>query len=688
MRSTRSLFSISAERAVRRGALFLAAWATAWATAPSAYAEESGGTESPFAFGAGARALALGGAYVALAEGPAGVTWNPAGMAGAKRKEMTFFYTSPFVEGNRYAFFGYVHPFLDRGTVSFANLRYGMDDIRRFDAGGAEDGVFTDRQNEWILAYALPPLGPVRIGANLKAETHALDGRSATSFGADLGIQVGADDGDRSLFSRRNLRFGLAIRNVLEPTLAMADGEDRLPRLLRAGAALRVPLAGGDRGEALLLAGLDQGKESGGRARFGVEYRLPGGIAFRGGADGEEWAAGLGLSFHAGRFDYAFASRELGDAHRFGVTLSFGAPLDTLRERRRAEEEERLARRTGEELERKEREQIDADVLDAEKLLKAGDFIGAEARFERALLWDDADERALAGLGRARTERHVADGDARLAEGNLLEAVAAYRAALAVSPEDERAARRLAETTDRLNRSAERSREVSEHLTRGVEYLALSDLLRARDEFDAAIEIAPDNPDASSYRVRTDSLIALRIDDLVEEAAWFRDRGRPETAKDRYREALALRPDRDDLVREIARLEAPAAEPETAGEGGAATATEAAPERRREPTPEEREEAGRMYRSGVDALGDERYDEAVRYFQFVYGLAPDYENVRSYLKQAHLFLGMDRYTEGDMSEAIREWERILEIDPEDEKALSYVRRARLEIRKAKALSGG
>ncbi|MFH1680026.1 MAG: tetratricopeptide repeat protein, partial [Candidatus Eisenbacteria bacterium] len=268
---------------------------------------------------------------------------------------------------------------------------------------------------------------------------------------------------------------------------------------------------------------------------------------------------------------------------------------------------------------------------------------------------------------------------------DLLEAIAEYRAALAIDPDAPQAAELASEATERLNRSAARSREVSERLTRGIEYLALSDFARARAEFENALEIEPENADAKRYQVRTDSLVALRVDLLVEEGNWFRDRGRPETAIERYGEALALRPDRDDLARETARLRAPA----PADQGTQTAAAPAAEEREARPlTQDELREAERMYRSGLDAFKAGRYEESIRYLEFVYGLSTEYENVESYLKQAHLFLGMDLYTAGRLDEAIRSWERILEVDPADEKALSYLGRARAEIRKTQALPAG
>jgi len=644
---------------------------------------DRGGVESPFAYGAGARALALGGAYVALAEGPTALVWNPAGIGAGTRKELTFFYTSPFIEGNRYSFAGYVHPFLDFGTVGMGILRYGMDGIEKYDAGGAALGTFSNAQSEWIFSYALPEIGPVTIGASLKAETHSIDGVSATGVGADFGFLVRSNDPVRSLFGRRNFTLGFAVRNAIEPALNLGGGEDRLPTLLRTGVGWRFPLSPASGDEVNILLGFDHGARSGGRWHFGTEYRLAGGISARIGAGNGEWSTGLGFALRGGTLDYSFGSMELGSAHRLGLTFGFGRTLQTLREERQVRDDQILEEKTLSELERKERRQFTESFDDGEALFARGDFAGAETAFDRALLWDPANKEAARRRDETKFERRLAEGERRLDDGDLLEAVAAFSAAAAIRPEEMRAVALLEEARAKLDRSAARSREVSDRLTRGIGYLALSDFESARDEFDQALQVDPENADAMKYQTRTDSLEALRVDALVAEGNWFRDRGDRETAADRYGEALTLRPDRDDLAREIARLEKPA------GDASAATGeTAQAPLPVREPTETERREAEAMYRSGVDAFREGKNEEAIRYFEFVHGLMPSYENARSYLKQAYLFVGMDLYTEGDLSGAIARWERILEIDPEDEKALSYVRRATTEIRRSRDLSGG
>lgn len=673
MASTRSRFCASALLA----AVLLAGGASG---------AERGGVDSPFASSVGARALALGGAYAALAEGPTALAWNPAGLAAGERKEISFYYTSPFVEGNRLTFLGYTHPFLGFGTVGFGNSRYGVDGIDKYDAGGGALGSFSSVQNEWTFAYSLPPFGPLAIGAAVKAETHSIDGYSATGIGADIGLLVRPEAGSSSLLARNNLSFGLAVRNALQPTLTLLEGEDRIPALLRAGVAYRVPIGRDPNDRLLLLFGLDQGSKSGSSVRFGAEYAFSNGLSLRTGASGEEWSGGFGFEIGGGTLDYSYGSMELGAVHRLGLTLAFGASLGSILEERRVEEERLLEDRTAAELVRKEEGQLRAHLDEGNARLAGGDLEEAEAAFERALLWDSENDEAAAGLARARIGRHLREGDVRRGEGDLLEAIAEYRAALAIDPDNAPAADRVEDATERLNRSAARSREVSDHLTRGIEYLALSHFEEAKGEFTKALEVEPNNADALRYRERADSLVALRVDALVSEGNWFRDRGSPETAIDRYREALTLRPDRDDLSREIARLRA--LPPGETARPEAEAKAEPARTPARTLTPEELREAERMYRSGLDAFKAGRNDEAIRYFEFVHGLSGAYENVGAYLKQAHLFAGMDLYTGGRIDEAIRSWERILEIDPTDGKALSYLQRARAEIRKTKDLSGG
>ena len=63
----------------RHGAVALLALIATFLLAPAGQSGVVGGTRSVFAVGAGNRALAMGGAYAAIADDASAVIWNPAG---------------------------------------------------------------------------------------------------------------------------------------------------------------------------------------------------------------------------------------------------------------------------------------------------------------------------------------------------------------------------------------------------------------------------------------------------------------------------------------------------------------------------------------------------------------------------------------------------------------------------------
>ena len=67
-------------RGIIAGAACAACVLAALASAPVARAADDGGTRSIFASGAGNRALALGGAFVGLADDASAMIWNPGGL--------------------------------------------------------------------------------------------------------------------------------------------------------------------------------------------------------------------------------------------------------------------------------------------------------------------------------------------------------------------------------------------------------------------------------------------------------------------------------------------------------------------------------------------------------------------------------------------------------------------------------
>ena len=80
--------------------------------------------------GAGARVFGLGRAFVALADDPSAVFWNPAGLEYVPRISFSLFHTPLVAEGASYDFIGFVYPTLQLGTVGIGYSRVGVGDIR------------------------------------------------------------------------------------------------------------------------------------------------------------------------------------------------------------------------------------------------------------------------------------------------------------------------------------------------------------------------------------------------------------------------------------------------------------------------------------------------------------------------------------------------------------------------------
>src|SRR4029077_20936363 len=89
------------------------------------HAEATGGQPLEFmSYGAGARSLAMGAAFVGVADDASATYWNPAGLSQITRKELTLMKATLFAD-TTYDFYSYVQPSKKGGSawgVSMTNL--------------------------------------------------------------------------------------------------------------------------------------------------------------------------------------------------------------------------------------------------------------------------------------------------------------------------------------------------------------------------------------------------------------------------------------------------------------------------------------------------------------------------------------------------------------------------------------
>lgn len=283
--------------------------------------------------GAGARAAAMGGAQVAVADDLDAAAWNPAGLGLIDRTVAQAAHRES-VARTRYDVAGFARP-VGRGVLAVSGSFLSHGGIAGRDAAGAETGDFGAADLSAALSGAakLPTLG-IRLGAGAKYVHSRIAEARAQTVAFDLGAQGAlpwaAGPG--------TAMAGLAVRN-LGPGLRFLDERSPLPLTLAAGLGWRMA--------SRLTLGLDYSRRPYAALKddvaAGADLTVLGRLSLRMGfasaaarTRGEGVSAALGgvtagFGVRAGdwRVDYSMAPMgELGNAQTFSLTARFGSPSD------------------------------------------------------------------------------------------------------------------------------------------------------------------------------------------------------------------------------------------------------------------------------------------------------------------------------------------------------------------------
>ena len=227
------------------------------------------GAFSAFKNGVGARALAMGGAFVAVCDDSTAMVWNPAGLAQLSDTRLAGMSTDLYGLGITHQFVG--------ATTSFANLGIGLGweraaiDGQQTGEGGEPGAAFTWTENAIIGSLATNVLDVAMAGANVKyymADSGL--GDSATGFGFDLGLLVSLGD----MFT-----IGVNAMDLAGSSITWDSGAtDIVSGLYKAG--LAVSLADD---KFVLAADVDFDGTDLSETHVGMEFQLIDELALRGG---------------------------------------------------------------------------------------------------------------------------------------------------------------------------------------------------------------------------------------------------------------------------------------------------------------------------------------------------------------------------------------------------------------------
>ena len=282
--------------------------------------------------GAGARAVGMGEAFVAVADDASAIWWNPAGVARitADGKSLLTLNHSTWPAEISHEFIGYAFTYGGLpGSWAFSSTVLQMDPIAvRTEYSPQGTGENFDAGSFNLAGtWAKNLIDRFAFGVTAKYIHMGLEKANADGFVVDLGTLYYTD--------YRTIRIGMNIQS-LGPSMTFIDESFPMPTMFKMGAAMDVYQS--QTHNLLAAFEFDHPSDNAERASFGSEYtlkafepnvtlQLRGGYRFN--RDEERGTAGFGVEFPTGsaskmRVDYAWSQMNfLDDTHKFSAELRF-----------------------------------------------------------------------------------------------------------------------------------------------------------------------------------------------------------------------------------------------------------------------------------------------------------------------------------------------------------------------------
>lgn len=304
--------------------------------------------------GVGARAMAMGGAYVAVANDPSALYYNPAGIVWMDNIQVEFMHNKWLVDTN-YDFIGATVPLPFMRTsvgASLIMLNYGEQPVRTVEEPEGTGEIYGARDYAVALSTAIAFTSHFSFGISGKYINQKIWNESGSAFALDLGIFYSTPvNGLRLGMSMSNFGGQLRLQGRDLDTTKDPDDENQnvdripaayntngydLPLLFRAGISYQRDL--GAFGSFMLAGDLNHPSNTTESINLGVEYGYAGIFFLRAGYENlfeEDAINGLTLGggidyFEPGRsrvgfrIDYAYSDWGiLESAHRFSVGVIF-----------------------------------------------------------------------------------------------------------------------------------------------------------------------------------------------------------------------------------------------------------------------------------------------------------------------------------------------------------------------------
>jgi len=598
----------------------------------------SGGTRSIFAVGAGSRAIAMGGSFVALGDDPSALYYNPAALRanrhfGVMLNHIQLF--SGFSDAS-YDFLGIVYPTLSVGSIGLGFMTAGTGGIREFDEYSRELGEISYRESQAMLAYGfdLPwnLLGRLTLGSSIKILHQRVGDYSDTGSGIDVGLLY------RTKYME-GFTIGANMQDIVGAETKLQETSDKVDRTMMFGAGYSRRFGNGS--VLNLTTQYDIPERDDSDVRFGAEFVFKDLLGVRVGYDSEQITAGVGITWRGYQVDYGYFSRtDAGSSHPISLSARIGASIE---DRERVREEQRMRE--------------------------------SEARIQQIFA--------------QRVSRHIEAAERFRAEGSLEQALDELKIAREYDPTNEEVSGRIEsiqrEILDRqaeLTRESEKSLLINQHFQLGLRYYSNNEYVLARAEWRNVLDIDPENEGARDYLARTEEKITDQIAQHIGRAAELERNGQLGGALSEWNQVRMLDPEHAQAAAAVERL------------GGRLEEM-----RRSYRSASRKLEIVDLYENALTAFSEGRYADAKSRLDELLRKDPGHEEARNLLRRTErrmtpltdeqkeeikrLYIsGMKFFTQGNYAAAVDEWKKILDIDPDNESVLKNIEEARRRLGKA------
>lgn len=257
-----------------------------------------------------ARTLGLGGSFVAIADDPLGVLWNPAGLSTMDQNQLSF-ETARLFEQTSINAVSVAVPGSWLPSMGLSMVSLGSGEFEQTNDMNDALGTFRESETAYVVTLSKGFSPKFSVGTNVKVVTQSIESYSAGGFGFDLGAMYDVAPG---------LRVGASLFNLGGPKLNLRSTDEAYAAEWRGGFAYQIF---GGRGLVTAQAGHSDG--AGMRFSGGSEYWIQPGLAFRLGFDDDRGTGGFSYRITPQyQLDYAAADHVLGMTHRFGISYRFG----------------------------------------------------------------------------------------------------------------------------------------------------------------------------------------------------------------------------------------------------------------------------------------------------------------------------------------------------------------------------